>query len=70
MQEEQGVGPLFSSGDKHKEFRSIALASFNDKEAFGKYTRIVGEEASELVRFSQGGCFNLIFVCLVIHDSG
>ena len=24
---------------------------FNDKEAFGKYTHIVDEEASELVRF-------------------
>ena len=32
-----------------QEFRSIALASFNDKEAFGKYTQIVDEEASELV---------------------
>ena len=47
------MGPVFSKGDKHKEFRSIALASFNDKEAFGKYTHIVDEEASELVRFTQ-----------------
>ena len=44
------MGLLYSSGAKHKEYRSIAVASFNDKEAFDKYTRIVNEEASELVR--------------------
>ena len=47
---ESGIGPIFAKGAKHKEFRALALAAFNDRDAQDKYVPIIAEETAELAR--------------------